>query len=345
MTSDFEFTHRRKNILNGEWVLVSPHRNNRPWLGATEAATERTLQAYDASCPLCPGNARANGDGNPQYEFTHVFTNDFGALTPEQKGSQLVQSDDLFQAEAASGTARVICFSSDHSKTLPELSIDEISEVVDTWKTQFVELATKYSCIHIFENKGEIMGCSQPHPHGQIWAHNHRSTEIQAEDGRQLDYFKTHGRPLLADYIDREISEAHRIVVNNAHWLIVVPYWAKWPFETLLLCKDEVQTFAQLDAGQRHSLAEALKAITVKYDNVFNTSFPYSMGWHNAPLDNETNEHWRLHAHFYPPLLRSATVKKHMVGYEMLAESQRDLTAETAAKILQAASNIHYKAS
>ncbi|MEQ3658983.1 MAG: UDP-glucose--hexose-1-phosphate uridylyltransferase [Glaciecola sp.] len=345
MTSDFEFTHRRKNILNGEWVLVSPHRNNRPWLGATEAATENTLASHDASCPLCPGNLRANGEGNPQYEFTHVFTNDFGALTPQQTDVGSIQSDALFQAEPATGTARVICFSPDHSKTLPELSVNEIREVVDTWKNQFDELAEHYSCIHIFENKGEIMGCSQPHPHGQIWAHNHRSTEIQAEDKRQLEYFQTHGRSLLADYIDRELSEEQRIIVDNEHWLAVVPYWAKWPFETLLLCKDDVKTFSQLNAEQRHSLAEALKILTIKYDNVFNTSFPYSMGWHNAPLDMQNNEHWRLHAHFYPPLLRSATVKKHMVGYEMLAESQRDLTAETAAKILREASNVHYKAS
>ena len=345
MTSDFEFTHRRKNMLNGEWVLVSPHRNNRPWLGATEAASENMLAPYESSCPLCPGNVRANGEGNPHYEFTHVFTNDFGALTSEQISVKSEESDPLFQAEQARGTARVICFSPDHSKTLPELSVSDIREVVDTWKSQFDELAEHYTCIHIFENKGEIMGCSQPHPHGQIWAHNHRSTEIQTEDERQLDYFQTHGRPLLADYIERELSTGQRIIVDNEYWLAVVPFWAKWPFETLLLCKDDVQTFSQLNVEQRHSLAEALKVLTTKYDNVFNTSFPYSMGWHNAPLDCENNDHWRLHAHFYPPLLRSATVKKHMVGYEMLAESQRDLTAETAAKILREASNIHYKAS
>lgn len=343
MTKNYEFTHRRKNLLNGEWVLVSPHRNNRPWLGATEPPNEVSGNETDPACPLCSGNARANGQKNPVYQFTHAFTNDFGALSPTLADNAHIEEDELFEAEAATGEARVICFSPKHNKTLPELSKTEVEYVVAEWKAQFIDLSTTYSCIHIFENKGEVMGCSQPHPHGQVWAHNHRSTEIQAEDERQLTYFKKHKRALLDVYIEKEQREQQRIVIENAHWIVVVPYWAKWPFETLLICKDDVQTIAQLSASQASTLADALHELTIRYDNVFNCSFPYSMGWHNAPLDLDDAKHWRLHAHFYPPLLRSASVKKHMVGYEMLAESQRDLTAETATKILREASPIHYK--
>lgn len=337
---DLEFTHRRRNPLNGDWVLVSPHRNNRPWLGATEATVVDSLPKHDANCPLCPGNTRANGEQNPQYSHTHVFTNDFGALT-EQAASQ-AEADPLFTHQQATGECRVICFSPEHNKTLPELSLEELVAVVDTWRSQYCELAKKYKCIHIFENKGAIMGCSQPHPHGQIWAHNHLSTEIATEDNAQAEYFAKHGRALLADYAKRELVTKTRVVFANQHWLVVVPFWAAWPFETLLIALDNVQDFSQLDNQQSLALAEALKVLTTKYDNIFNCSFAYSMGWHNAPAA-ANQQHWRLHAHFYPPLLRSATVKKHMVGYEMLAESQRDLTAETAAKILQAASSEHYK--
>jgi UDPglucose--hexose-1-phosphate uridylyltransferase len=312
-------------------------------LGATEAPAQTSPDSHDSNCPLCPSNSRANGDANPNYEYTHVFTNDFGALTPTLSADAYIEPDELFEAEAASGTARVICFSPKHNKTLPELSVNEIAEVVNTWRQQFIDLSSSYSCIHIFENKGEIMGCSQPHPHGQIWAHNHRSTEIQAEEERQLAFYTKHQRSLLEVYIEKEQAEQQRIVIENKHWLVVVPYWAKWPFETLLICKDAVQTFAQLNESQSHDLAKTLKELTIRYDNIFNCSFPYSMGWHNAPLDLDDAKHWRLHAHFYPPLLRSASVKKHMVGYEMLAESQRDLTAETAAKILRDVPSIHYK--
>jgi UDPglucose--hexose-1-phosphate uridylyltransferase len=292
---------------------------------------------------LCSGNTRANGDSNPRYEFTHVFTNDFGALTPSISDAAHIEKDDLFEAEEATGTARVICFSPKHNQTLPDLSVNEIAQVVATWQSQFNDLSKVYSCIHIFENKGEVMGCSQPHPHGQVWAHNHRSSEIQAEDEHQLAYFQKHQRGLLDIYIEKEQKEQQRVVIENTHWLVVVPYWAKWPFETLLLCKDDIQTIGQLNVAQQLSLAEVLKELTIRYDNVFNCSFPYSMGWHNAPLDLDDASHWRLHAHFYPPLLRSASVKKHMVGYEMLAESQRDLTAETAAKILRDVDPVHYK--
>lgn len=344
--NNLEFTHRRQNKLTGDWVLVSPHRNNRPWLGATEDESVPQLPSYDESCPLCPTNERANDTKNPDYQDTFVFVNDFGALTQDDDNSLPTQSsadDELFEAQVANGECRVVCYSPDHSKTLPELCEKEITEVVNTWQDNFVELAQQYSCIQIFENKGAVMGCSQPHPHGQIWAHNHLSTEIEKEDDMQRNYYAKHGNALLANYVESELAEDVRVIFKNDHWVALVPYWAAWPFETLLVTRDDIQHFGQLNQQQKSSLAQALKVLTTRYDNVFNCSFPYSMGWHNAPLNQDDNRHWRLHAHFYPPLLRSATVKKHMVGYEMLAESQRDLTAETAAKILNSASNIHYK--
>jgi len=331
---------RRKNPLTEEWVLVSPHRNNRPWQGAVEAASETTLPLHDADCPLCPGNIRANGEQNPEYETTFVFTNDFAALTSNEIEAQT--DSDLFIQQSATGLARVICFSPCHNKTLPQLSVKEMTAVVDEWKRQYSELKDTFACIQIFENKGEIMGCSQPHPHGQIWAHNHLSTEIEKEQNTQFAYFNQHGRALLRDYVKAEQSFAERIVVENDEWIVVVPYWAKWPFESLLISKSDVSGMHQLTTSQAELLAEIMLAITIKYDNVFNCSFPYSMGWHNAPTHLESTEHWTLHAHFYPPLLRSATVKKHMVGYEMLAESQRDLTPELAAKILRDSPNTHY---
>ena len=342
-----ERTHRRKNPLNGTWVLVSPHRNNRPWLGATEAVNALALPEHDASCPLCPRNVRANGEANPDYDYTHVFKNDFGALTPDlvKDVKEYSPASSLFEAHDASGECRVICFSPEHNLTLPELSHTALIEVVKTWQQHYVELARDYQCVQVFENKGSIMGCSQPHPHGQVWAHAHLSTEIEQEDIKQLEFYQQHGKAMLAEYAKQEQEDHSRLVYENKHWLGVVPFWAAWPFETLLLCKDDVQHLGQLNQGQTEALAQALKILTTKYDNVFNCSFPYSMGWHNAPANRGGDEqHWCLHGHFYPPLLRSASVKKHMVGYEMLAESQRDLSPETAAKILKAASDIHYKA-
>jgi UDPglucose--hexose-1-phosphate uridylyltransferase len=342
--SQFEFTHRRKNPLTGKWVLVSPHRNNRPWLGATEQNAPSNLPEYQPTCPLCPGNHRANDTCNPAYDNTFVFTNDFGALTTQATDPSAILNNDnpLFEIEQATGECRVICFSPKHNKTLPELSVAEISAVVDTWKQNYIELSAQYACVHIFENKGDVMGCSQPHPHGQVWAHNHLSTEIQLEQDNQRTYQQNRGGNLLGDYVKHESADGERVVYENEHWLVVVPFWAAWPFETLLVCKDDIRHFGQLTYTQSTTLAEAIKVLTTRYDNVFNCSFPYSMGWHSAPSNLTDNSHWRLHAHFYPPLLRSATVKKHMVGYEMLAESQRDLSPETAAKILKNASDIHY---
>lgn len=343
--SDLEFTHRRKNQLTGDWVLVSPHRNNRPWQGATEISANVQLPKYDSKCPLCPSNVRANEEVNPEYKFTHIFTNDFGALVPDTKDLTTVKKSsdsELFDVESATGVAKVVCFSPDHNKTLPLLTSLEILKVIETWCENYIELSEQYNCIHIFENKGEIMGCSQPHPHGQIWAHDHWSTEIQKEDTCQKQYFDKHKRPMLADYIEREQNQYTRIVYENSHWIVVVPFWAAWPFETMLIAKDDIRGIGQLNTAQQASLANAIKELTTRYDNLFNCSFPYSMGWHNAPKNLKDNSHWRLHAHFYPPLLRSSTVKKHMVGYEMLAESQRDITAELAAKTLRSVPSTHY---
>lgn len=334
--------HRRYNPLSGQWVLVSPHRAKRPWQGQQEAVPTKTLPAHDPDCFLCPGNARVTGDRNPDYRGTYVFTNDFAALmsdTPPAPDSQ----DPLMRSQSARGVSRVICFSPDHSKTLPELTLPALEQVVAAWQAQTDELGRQYPWVQLFENKGAAMGCSNPHPHGQVWANSFLPNEAEREDRLQHEYFQEHASPLLLDYAQRELATGERIVVNTEHWLAVVPYWAAWPFETLLLPKAAVQRITDLSAAQSQDLALALKKLTSRYDNLFQCSFPYSMGWHGAPFNGADNRHWQLHAHFYPPLLRSASVRKFMVGYEMLAETQRDLTAEQAAARLRAVSDIHYR--
>jgi len=236
----------------------------------------------------------------------------------------------------------VICFSPDHSKTLPQLSLAALEQIVITWQQQSLELSATYPWVQIFENKGAAMGCSNPHPHGQIWANSFMPNEAEREDRLQRSYLEKYGSPMLVDYVQRELADGSRTVVETEHWLAVVPYWAAWPFETLLLPKTPVQRITELSAAQRSDLAVALKKLTSRYDNLFQCSFPYSMGWHGAPFVEGDHSHWQLHAHFYPPLLRSATVRKFMVGYEMLAETQRDLTAEQAAERLRALSDVHY---
>lgn len=327
--------HRRRNPLTGRWVLVSPQRNERPWQGQTETPTIEARTAYDAQCYLCPGSARAGGARNPNFEGTFVFANDFAALTPDTPGDG--SGAGLMQMQPARGEARVVVFSPDHARTLPELSHAEIEAVVATWQTQTAELGARWRWVQVFENKGAMMGCSNPHPHGQIWATDYVSDEPALEDETQRAHFARHNEPLLWRYAQDELADGARTVVQTEHWLAVVPYWASWPFETLLMPKTRVARLTALDAAQRSDLALALKQLTTRYDNLFACSFPYSMGWHGAPFDARDPTPWQLHAHFYPPLLRSATVRKFMVGYEMLAEPQRDLTPEQAAERLRAA--------
>ncbi|MBV8228299.1 MAG: UDP-glucose--hexose-1-phosphate uridylyltransferase [Verrucomicrobia bacterium] len=333
--------HRRFNALTGDWILVSPQRTLRPWQGKQETAPLATRPQYDPKCYLCPGNERAGGAKNPAYDSTYVFTNDFAAITTELE--PFSKSEGLLRAHSVSGTCRVICFSPRHDWTLPEMPLEPIRKVVELWAEQTEELGRTFRWVQIFENKGEIMGCSNPHPHGQIWASDFIPNEPAKEDRQQLDYYRSKQSALLVDYLKLELDEDARIVLQNHDWVALVPYWATWPYEILLLPRRQIARLPELLPSERTSLAEILKLLLIRYDNLFEVSFPYSMGWHGAPYRVDEFDHWQLHAHFYPPLLRSATVKKFMVGYEMLGEAQRDLTPEQAAKTLREQSEIHFK--
>ena len=330
--------HRRLNLLTGEWVLVSPHRGRRPWQGQQAAPVVRAVAHHDPDCHLCPGNLRVGGERNPDYAGTFVFANDFAALLPSTPDPG--QADNLLVAAPARGEARVMCFSPDHGRTLPELSEAAVRGVVDTWCAQSAELGHHWANVQVFENKGAMMGCSSPHPHGQIWASEHVPAAIAIEDARQRDWRDSTGDVLLEAVAAREERDGTRVVEANPHWLAIVPWWAAWPFETLVIARTSTGRLEELNDAARDDLARLLRRLTARYDNLFATSFPYSMGWHQAPGNAADPAAWRLHAHFYPPLLRSATVRKFMVGYEMLAEPQRDLTPEVAAERLRAASPI-----
>lgn len=331
--------HRRYNPLSGEWLLVSSHRVNRPWKGQEEPTEQEDQLEFDPNCYLCPGNRRVNDKQNPKYDGTFVFNNDFPALLPGDNEYEIFGSDILRKWQPVAGTSRVICYSPRHDLTLPELSVREVIAVIKTWIEQSRDLSEKYEWVQIFENKGKVMGTSNSHPHGQIWASNFIPTEVLKEDYNQLEYFGSKKSPLLYDYTNNEIDAGERIVTMNNSWVALVPFWAKWPFETIIVPQGEVTQIVQLDEDQIGDLALLLKSLLTKYDKLFGIPFPYSMGWHGAPYHAGKKEHWTLHAHIYPPLLRSSTIKKFMVGYEMLAEAQRDLTPESAAQKLASLSD------
>ncbi len=331
--------HRRRNALTGQWVVVSPQRTKRPWQGQTDDAAPDPPADYEPTCYLCPGNARAGGVTNPEYASTFVFGNDFAALLPDAPMPSPIgagadaTSADLYQAGVGDGECRVLCFSPNHGQTLATMELAEIGVVIDMWKSQLAELLARYEYVQIFETRGAISGASNPHPHGQIWASNFLPNEIVAELEHQRAYRSEHGRHLLVDYADKELAVGDRVVVSNEHWVVAVPYWAYWPYETIVLPRRHVASLLDLTDAEGASLAAALKSMLGAFDRLFNTPFPYCSGWHTAPRG--LTDDWQLHAHYYPPLLRSADVAKIPASYELLANLQRDLTPESAAAHLR----------
>ncbi len=342
----YDAPHRRLNPLTGEWVLVSPQRAGRPWLGQVEKTPPEHLPAYDPECYLCPRNKRAGGVHNPDYTGTFVFDNDFASLRPGH-GEEPVEEDGLLVARPERGICRVVCFSPRHDLTLPELEVEAVEQVIATWVTQSADLGRIdfIQNVQVFENKGTLMGCSNPHPHSQIWAQSVLPNETVKELHAQQEYAAKCGRVLLIDVLEEERRRGERLLIENRHFSALVPFWAVWPFEVLLASRRPMGYLTDLSPDEVRSLAEIMKQITTRYDNLFEISFPYSMGFHQAPFDGRDHPEWVLHAHFYPPLLRSATVRKFMVGYEMLAMPQRDITPESAAERLRALPDIHYKQS
>ncbi|MDE3199397.1 MAG: UDP-glucose--hexose-1-phosphate uridylyltransferase [Acidobacteriota bacterium] len=339
-----QYPHRRWNPLRQSWVMVSPHRTQRPWQGEVGQKTLPSAVTFDPECYLCPGNKRAGGVANPKYDSIFTFVNDFAALLPEAPSHPDLTSSGLLRAEAVRGLCKVLCFHPDHSLTLARMTQEEIRPVIDAWAAEYTELGSldwiKY--VQIFENRGAMMGASNPHPHGQIWSTGFVPDEAAIETQAQREHLAKTGHCLLCEYLKTEQAAGERIIFENDHFAAVVPWWAVWPFEVMLLSKRHVGSMPQLDTDERDSLADALRRLCTRFDNLFETSFPYTMGFHQSPTDGESHEEWHFHAHFYPPLLRSATVRKFMVGFEMLGMPQRDITAESAAERLRACSETHF---
>ncbi|MDP5158200.1 MAG: UDP-glucose--hexose-1-phosphate uridylyltransferase [Flaviramulus sp.] len=331
-----DYSHKRLNILTGEWVLVSPHRAKRPWQGQKEAVSKEVRPNYDESCYLCAGNTRINGEINPKYEDVFVFTNDFAALQKDSKSFKV--EDGLLHAQSEQGICKVICFSPDHSKSLAQMEVKDIQKVVFAWQKEYKELGDTpgINYVQIFENKGAVMGCSNPHPHGQIWSQSSLPNEVEKKDRKQQAYYIKNKRSLLGDYLKQELKLQERIIFENEGFVVLIPFWAVWPFETMIIPKAHQSNILLINKDETLQYAEAISIITRAYDRLFNTSFPYSSGIHQAPTDEkENNTHWHWHMSFYPPLLRSATVKKFMVGYEMFGSPQRDITPEIASKMIK----------
>jgi UDPglucose--hexose-1-phosphate uridylyltransferase len=331
-----DYSHKRFNILTGEWVLVSPHRAKRPWQGQNETVNNEKRPTYDKTCYLCAGNTRINGEVNPKYEDVFIFTNDFAALQSDSPKFNV--NDGLLIAESETGICKVICFSPDHSKSLADMSPLEIQKVVYAWQDQYKELGSnsKINYVQIFENKGAVMGCSNPHPHGQIWSQSTLPNEVYKKNTQQLNYFNKNSSSLLGDYLAQESEKQERIIFENDGFVVLVPFWAIWPFEAMIVPKRHMANILEMTEAETLQYAEAIAVLTKAYDKIFNTSFPYSSGIHQSPTNGKENTHWHWHMSFYPPLLRSASVKKFMVGYEMFGSPQRDITAESAVKMIKA---------